>query len=150
MSIKRRSKHISVFSMASMTDVIFLLLIFFMVVSTLVVPNAIKVNLPSSQSTATTQEPVARITIDAEGYYYYISTESAPEVTMLPVEELEARLYEIGAAHEQEEDLYVVLYADKSVSYGEIVKVLNASATAGLRMILATEALQDNSTETDV
>ncbi|WP_417145664.1 ExbD/TolR family protein [Porphyromonas sp.] len=150
MSIKRRSKHISVFSMASMTDVIFLLLIFFMVVSTLVVPNAIKVNLPSSQSTATTQEPVARITIDAEGYYY-ISTESAPEVTMLPVEELEARLYEIGAAHdEEEEDPYVVLYADRSVSYGEIVKVLNASATAGLRMILATEALQDNSTETDV
>lgn len=131
-----------------MTDVIFLLLIFFMVVSTLVVPNAIKVNLPSSQSTATTQEPVARITIDAEGYYY-ISTESVPEVTMLPVEELEARLYEIGAAHE-EEDSYVVLYADRSVSYGEIVKVLNASATAGLRMILATEALQDNSTKTDV
>lgn len=150
MSIKRRSKHISVFSMASMTDVIFLLLIFFMVVSTLVVPNAIKVNLPSSQSTATTQEPVARITIDAEGYYY-ISTESAPEVTMLPVEELEARLYEIGAAHdEEEEDPYVVLYADRSVSYGEIVKVLNASATAGLHMILATEALQDNSTKTDV
>lgn len=148
MSIKRRSKHISVFSMASMTDVIFLLLIFFMVVSTLVVPNAIKVNLPSSQSTATTQEPVARITIDAEGYYY-ISTESAPEVMMLPVEELEARLYEISAAHE-EEDSYVVLYADRSVSYGEIVKVLNASATAGLRMILATEALQDNSTKTDV
>lgn len=148
MSIKRRSKHISVFSMASMTDVIFLLLIFFMVVSTLVVPNAIKVNLPSSQSTATTQEPVARITIDAEGYY--ISTESAPEVTMLPVEELEARLYEIGAAHDEEEDPYVVLYADKSVSYGEIVKVLNASATAGLRMILATEALQDNETERDV
>lgn len=136
--------------MASMTDVIFLLLIFFMVVSTLVVPNAIKVNLPSSQSTATTQEPVARITIDAEGYYY-ISTESAPEVTMLPVEELEARLYEIGAAHdEEEEDPYVVLYADRSVSYGEIVKVLNASATAGLHMILATEALQDNSTKTDV
>ena len=150
MSIKRRSKHISVFSMASMTDVIFLLLIFFMVVSTLVVPNAIKVHLPSSQSTATTQEPVARITIDAEGYYY-ISTESAPEVTMLPVEELEARLYEIGAAHdEEEEDPYVVLYADRSVSYGEIVKVLNASATAGLRMNLATEALQDNSTERDV
>ena len=149
MSIKRRSKHISVFSMASMTDVIFLLLIFFRVVSTLVVPIALKVTRPSSQSTATTQEAGARITIDAEGYYY-ISTESAPEVTMLPVEELEARLYEIGAAHDEEEDPYVVLYADKSVSYGEIVKVLNASATAGLRMILATEALQDNSTETDV
>ena len=144
MSIKRRSKHISIFSMASMTDVIFLLLIFFMVVSTLVVPNAIKVNLPSSQSTATTQEPAARITIDADGYYY-LSTEAMPEMTLLPVEELENRLYELGVALADEEDPYVVLYADRSISYGEIVKVLNASATAGLRMILATQALQSTS-----
>ncbi len=144
MSIKRRSKHISIFSMASMTDVIFLLLIFFMVVSTLVVPNAIKVNLPSSQSTATTQEPAARITIDADGYYY-LSTEAMPEMTLLPVEELENRLYELGVALADEEDPYVVLYADRSISYGEIVKVLNASATAGLRMVLATQALQSTS-----
>jgi len=107
--------------MASMTDVIFLLLIFFMVVSTLVVPNAIKVNLPSSQSTATTQEPAARITIDADGYYY-LSTEAMPEMTLLPVEELENRLYELGVALADEEDPYVVLYADRSISYGEIVK----------------------------
>lgn len=144
MSIKRRSKHISIFSMASMTDVIFLLLIFFMVVSTLVVPNAIKVNLPSSQATATTQEPAARITIDADGYYY-LSTEAMPEMTLLPVEELENRLYELGVALADEEDPYVVLYADRSISYGEIVKVLNASATAGLRMVLATQALQSTS-----
>ena len=130
--------------MASMTDVIFLLLIFFMVVSTLVVPNAIKVNLPSSQSTATTPEPAARITIDADGYYY-LSTEAMPEMTLLPVEELENRLYELGVALADEEDPYVVLYADRSISYGEIVKVLNASATAGLRMVLATQALQSTS-----
>ena len=130
--------------MASMTDVIFLLLIFFMVGSTLVVPNAIKVNLPSSQSTATTQEPAARITIDADGYYY-LSTEAMPEMTLLPVEELENRLYELGVALADEEDPYVVLYADRSISYGEIVKVLNASATAGLRMVLATQALQSTS-----
>ncbi len=130
--------------MASMTDVIFLLLIFFMVVSTLVVPNAIKVNLPSSQATATTQEPAARITIDADGYYY-LSTEAMPEMTLLPVEELENRLYELGVALADEEDPYVVLYADRSISYGEIVKVLNASATAGLRMVLATQALQSTS-----
>lgn len=52
--------------MASMTDVIFLLLIFFMVVSTLVVPNAIKVNLPSSQSTAPSESPMVRLTLTAE------------------------------------------------------------------------------------
>jgi len=141
MSIKRRSKHLAEFSMASMTDVIFLLLIFFLVLSTLVVPNAIKVNLPSSQSTATTQEPVARITVDAAGVYY-LSTEQVPDPMVIPAEELPARLYELGVAH-PEEDAYVVLYADQIVSYGEVVQVLNASASAGLRMILATQALTD-------
>ena len=48
MKLKRRSKAIGDFSMASMTDVIFLLLIFFMVSSTLVVPSALRVLLPRS------------------------------------------------------------------------------------------------------
>ncbi len=66
MALKRKTKVNEAFSMASMTDVIFLLLIFFMVVSTLVVPNAIKVNLPSSQSTAPSESPMVRLTLTAE------------------------------------------------------------------------------------
>ena len=50
MALKRRTKVNEAFSMASMTDVIFLLLIFFMVTSTVVIPNAIKVTLPQAQS----------------------------------------------------------------------------------------------------
>ena len=50
--------------MASMTDVIFLLLIFFMVTSTVVIPNAIKVTLPQSQK-QTAAKPLTRLTIDA-------------------------------------------------------------------------------------
>ena len=49
MALKRRTKVNEAFSMASMTDVIFLLLIFFMVTSTVVIPNAIKVTLPQAQ-----------------------------------------------------------------------------------------------------
>ena len=49
MALKRRNRIEASFSMASMTDVIFLLLIFFMVTSTFVFPNAIKVNLPQSK-----------------------------------------------------------------------------------------------------
>ena len=50
MALKRRTKVNEAFSMASMTDVIFLLLIFFMVTSTVVIPNAIKVTLPQAHS----------------------------------------------------------------------------------------------------
>ena len=46
MALKRQHDMLSMFSMASMTDVIFLLLIFFMVTSTFVFPSALEVNLP--------------------------------------------------------------------------------------------------------
>ena len=49
MALKRQHNTLSMFSMASMTDVIFLLLIFFMVTSTFVFPSALEVNLPQSR-----------------------------------------------------------------------------------------------------
>ena len=55
--------------MASMTDVIFLLLIFFMIASTIVVPNAIKVLLPKAQQQAQAK-PITRVTIDKDLNYY--------------------------------------------------------------------------------
>ena len=63
MALKRRTKVNEAFSMASMTDVIFLLLIFFMVTSTVVIPNAIKVTLPQAQK-QTAAKPLTRVTID--------------------------------------------------------------------------------------
>ena len=69
MALKRKNRIEATFSMASMTDVIFLLLIFFMVTSTFVFPNAIKVNLPQSKQEMSVK-PLARVTIDASLNYY--------------------------------------------------------------------------------
>ena len=71
MALKRRHKIDATFSMASMTDVIFLLLIFFMITSTIVFPNSIKVNLPQSNQQAAAK-PLTRVTID-ENLNYYIA-----------------------------------------------------------------------------
>lgn len=78
MALKRKNRIEASFSMASMTDVIFLLLIFFMVTSTFVFPNAIKVNLPQSKQ-QTTVKPLARVTIDAS-LNYYVSVGKAKAV----------------------------------------------------------------------
>ena len=64
MALKRQHQTLSMFSMASMTDVIFLLLIFFMVTSTFVSPSALEVNLPQSSQT-TTLKPTTRIYVDS-------------------------------------------------------------------------------------
>ena len=67
--LKRKNKISPQFSMSSMTDIIFLLLIFFMITSTMVSPNAIKVLLPQS-SQQTSAKPLTRVIIDRDLNYY--------------------------------------------------------------------------------
>lgn len=118
--------------MASMTDVIFLLLIFFMVTSTIVFPNAIKVLLPQSSNQVATS-PKARITIDAS-LNYFISYSDGKAIPV-NIEELNAAVRIIG---NDDENAFVALYADESIPYGEVVKVLNMGVENKIKMVLAT------------
>ena len=131
MALKRRNRIEASFSMASMTDVIFLLLIFFMVTSTFVFPNAIKVLLPQSK------EQTA-VTIDAQ-LNYYVSFGNEAEH---PVQLEEIAPYLLSALS-KEPDMYVALYADESVPYREVVKVLNIAGENKLRMVLATRPIKE-------
>lgn len=72
MGLKRRNRVSPNFSMASMTDVIFLLLIFFMITSTVVSPNAIKVLLPQGKQ-QTSAKPLTRVVIDKDLNFYAAS-----------------------------------------------------------------------------
>ena len=137
MALKRRNRIEASFSMASMTDVIFLLLIFFMVTSTFVFPNAIKVNLPQSKQQAAVK-PLARVTIDAS-LNYYVSVGKAKAVKVA-YEELPSYLVE---ARNQVPEMYFALYADESVPYREIMKVLNVANDNQLRMVLATQPVKE-------
>lgn len=130
--IKRRTKTIGAFSMSSMTDIIFLLLIFFMLTSTIVVPNAIKVNLPQGKERTHTQ-PMARITIKPDLTYYAQWGREA--VMKIEPGELAAFLAECSAKDPQ---MYVALYADETIPYSEVVKVLNIANENKYKMVLAT------------
>ncbi|KXB33088.1 transport energizing protein, ExbD/TolR family [Bacteroidales bacterium KA00251] len=140
MPIRRSSQTLNAFSMASMTDVIFLLLIFFMVLSTLVVPNAIKINLPSSQSSAPNEIVSAKITLTVAGECFLALGNS--EAEQIPLDELQEYLQR--AKGEQQEVTYAALYADEEIPYKEIVYVLNAANEAGIQLLLATKALNSN------
>jgi biopolymer transport protein ExbD len=134
MALKRKTKTNEAFSMASMTDVIFLLLIFFMVTSTVVVPNAIKLTLPQAQK-QTAAKPLSRVTIDA-GLNYYVAYGNQRE-KRVAFDEITPFLQERYA---KEPEMFVALYADESVPYGEIVKVLNIANVNRFKMVLATRA----------
>ena len=118
--------------MSSMTDIIFLLLIFFMITSTMVTPNAIKVLLPQG-SKQTSAKPLARVIIDKE-LNFYSAFGNEDEMPIDP-EEITNFLKECA---EKEPEMYVALYADESVPYREIVKVLNIANENNFKMVLAT------------
>ena len=130
--LKRRAKISPNFSMASMTDVIFLLLIFFMITSTVVSPNAIKVLLRQGKQ-QTSAKPLTRVIIDKDlNFYAAFGNEKEQTITL---EELTPFLQQCA---EREPEMYVALYADETVPYREIVKVLNIANENHFKMVLAT------------
>ena len=131
MALKRRTKVTEDFSMASMTDVIFLLLIFFMVTSTVVIPNAIKVTLPQSQK-QTAAKPLTRVTIDAN-LNNFVAFGKQKEV-QVSYQEITPFLQDCYA---KEPEMYVALYADESIPYREIVRILNIANENHFKMVLA-------------
>lgn len=132
MALKRKSKINAEFAMASMTDMIFLLLIFFMITSTVVVPNAIKVVLPQSQKQASAK-PLTRVTIDSNlNYYVAFGKQKEKKVSF---DEITPFLQECYA---QEPELYVALYADETIPYSEVVKILDIANQNQFKMVLVT------------
>lgn len=136
MGLKRRTKADSSFSMASMTDIIFLLLIFFMLSSTVVIPNAIKVTLPQSKK-QTSAKPITRLTIDANlNYYVAAGKERERQVSFDEITPF------LQNSYAQEPDMHVMLYADETVPYKEIVKILNVANENKFKIALATRPQQ--------
>jgi biopolymer transport protein ExbD len=115
MAIQTRNKRKAEFSMASMSDLVFLLLIFFMLTSTLVAPNAIKLLLPNSSSKTMAKQTV---TVYIDGRYQYFVEENK-------VSELQLQ-NKIDGHIAGQIDASVVLRADKSVPVQYVVNVIDA------------------------
>ena len=137
MALKRQHKTLSMFSMASMTDIIFLLLIFFMVTSTFVFPSALEVNLPQS-SEQTAIKPSIRIYVDKDLNMYATQATETGETDLMPIapEQLEDFMQSLKIANPNE---FVAVYADEEVNYGKIVEILDKGSKQGIKIVLATK-----------
>ena len=137
MALKRLHKSLSMFSMASMTDVIFLLLIFFMVTSTFVFPSAMEVNLPqSSQQTAI--KPTTRIYIDKDMNMFATQADSVKQGELMPLPD--DQLYGfLQAVKQSDPTQFIALHADQAVPYGKIVDILDKGSKVGIKVVLATK-----------
>ena len=121
-------------SMSSMTDIVFLLLIFFLVTSTLVNPNALKLLLPKSTGQVNAKATVS-VSIKDWGddeYSYHINGDEQP----LPFSEVEDELVELL---QSDEDPTFSIYSDQTVPIKEIVAVMNIAKRNHYKVILATQ-----------
>ncbi len=127
MALRSRNKIDVSYSTAGMTDIIFLLLLFFMLTSTLIAPNAIKLLLPQSNS-QTSNRPITTISITKDIDFF---------VEKVPVDfaNLETLLRQkVG----NEEEPVVAIHSDQSVPIEYIVDVMNIAKKNNYKVILAT------------
>lgn len=129
MGLKKRSQVTAEFSMSSLTDIIFLLLIFFMLTSTLVSPNALNLKLPSSSSQTTAPSSI-RVSIDQDGTFYFNEKRSSPTL-------IKSQLRD--AAGDDPQNTTVTIVAERTVPIEDVVKVMDIAMQLKLNAILATE-----------
>jgi biopolymer transport protein ExbD len=135
--LKTRSKIESGFSMSSMTDIVFLLLLFFVMASTMSSPNDIKVNLPQSKARTSTKQTVAKVTIDESGNYFVAAGREKPR--QIQPEELENVIMNIVA---QDTSSYIALHADQNIVYREVVRVFDIANQNKLKIVIATKSVK--------
>ncbi|MBO5814278.1 MAG: biopolymer transporter ExbD [Alistipes sp.] len=132
MAIKHGSKVDKSFSSSAMTDLMFLLLIFMLIATTLINPNALKLMLPKS-SNQLKDKAITTVSIQQSGssYNYYVELEQVKGIDGVE-RALQARL-------EGQEDPTVSLHCDKTVAIDEVVKVMNVAKDNNYKLILATQ-----------
>lgn len=134
MAIKRTTKVDSGFSMSSMTDIVFLLLIFFLVTSTLINPNALKLLLPKSTGQVSAKATVS-VSIkhwrDTDNFSYHINGNEKP----IRFDQIEDQLIELL---QTEADPTFSIYADETVPVKEVVALMNIAKRNHYKVIMAT------------
>jgi biopolymer transport protein ExbD len=127
MAISQRNKISVNFSSVGMTDVVFNLLIFFMLTSTLVHPTALKLLLPRG-STQTSAKPQTTVSVTSDQKYYI-------EQQPVSLDELEAMLKQkLGSNPE----IYIALHVDRNAPFESAVKVMNIAQANNYKLIIAT------------
>ncbi len=131
MAIKHGSKIDKSFSSSSMTDLMFLLLLFLLIATTLINPNALKLMLPKSTNQLK-DKAMTTVSIQQSGntYRYYVELE--------PVEGIDGVERALRSRLDGREEPTISLHCDKTVEIDQVVKVMNIAKNNNYKLILAT------------
>ncbi len=122
-------KPLSVFTLASLTDIVLLLLIFFLLTSSFVTNFGIRVNVPRAESSAQVQQQYINVAITPQGEFYLDGERVARD-------QIGSR---IRSLHQQNPGSSLVIRADRDAIIDDAVHVMNIAQSLGLTVLMATE-----------
>ncbi|GAN34385.1 MAG: biopolymer transporter ExbD [Candidatus Brocadia sp. AMX2] len=127
---KRLTK--SIINLTPMVDMLFLILLFFLVTSSFIEQPNIKLELPSTKYASTSKIEERVLTISRDGKLFF-QNEPVERKNLVSV---------LKNAFSKQDDKTLILRADKNVSYGTVVDIMDAAKGAGLRRIVAPTILE--------
>jgi biopolymer transport protein ExbD len=130
MAIQRRKKFAPHVESSSMSDIMFFLFLFFLIISTMANPNVIKVPLPEAKTTTNTPENHLTVTIDSEKRYYI-------DKDQVDIERLEGEI--VRRTQELGDDMVVIRPA-KDVEVQLLIDLLQMGLKNNLKFVIATKA----------
>ena len=128
MKIRRKSRFAPEVFTSSLSDIMFFLMLFFLIISTMSNPNVIKLMLPKASATQQMYKKQITLSIDDKKVYYI-------DKTPIPFEQLETELQTIFTGVE---DRTIVLRVDKNLAVQDLVDVLEVGAKQDIKMVMAT------------
>ncbi len=132
MKFKRRNEFHAEVATSSLNDIMFFLLLFFLIISTVTNPNVIKLLLPKSKASQTLSKQTVSLTVTSNKQYYINQKE-------IPFNRLEAELIKACAGMSEPT---VVLRLPPNLTIQDLVDVMQLGAKNKIKMVLATEKIK--------
>jgi biopolymer transport protein ExbD len=130
MNLRKKNKITAEVATASMNDIMFFLMLFFLIMSTLLNPNVVKLTLPNSKHNQTIRQKEVTISITKD-LLYYVNNAPVRFEMLEPVLSAELR---------KSKDLTVILRCDNGITVQDLVNVLEIGNKLKVKMVLATKA----------
>ena len=130
MQLRRRSRTTSELNTHSLNDIMFFLMLFFLIMSTMVAPSVIKINLPKTSAGKAVSKQNMVLAVDSN-LQYYINDQP------ITFDQLKPTLTEIAGKDTAQEPT-IVLQASRKISVQDLVDVMTVGSDLKLKMVLAT------------
>ncbi len=129
MNLRRRKRPEAEVHSSAMNDIMFFLMLFFLIASTVTNPNVIKLLLPKSASGQSVSKKTVTIAVTKDLQYFI-------DKQPVKLEEIQPRL---ATYQQQAQELTIVLYVDRTVAIQDVVQIMDISNKMGIKLVLATE-----------